>query len=306
MNLDFKENSKMYYNNKTTVFLDGKFLLAADAKTDLYTQTLHYGCGVFEGLRAYHAETGGNIFKAHEHFERFIKSSAKLHMKVNYTVEELTAIAYQLIVQNDLKDAYIRPLAYSGANMRLLPAEETHVFMAAWKWERYLGDDLLKIMISSYEKPNPKSCPIEAKAVGQYINSILASKEAKVMGFDEALLLDMNGNVAQAPGANFFYEKKGVLYTPPPGHILPGITRSTIISLAKELGYKVKEVLFKPEVLEDADSAFFTGTAVEVAGIKSINGKDLKGKWEGSMGYNLNMAYRQKVRFNEFQGLTIV
>lgn len=296
----------IYYNNKTTVFLDGKFIKASEAKTDLFAQTLHYGCGVFEGLRAYHAEQGGSIFRAKDHFERFISSAEKLYMKVNYTVAELTAIAYQLMSENGLKDAYIRPLAYSGPNMRLLPAENTHVFMGAWRWERYLGDNLLNVVISSYEKPNPKSCPIELKAVGQYINSILASKEAKDKGYDEALLLDMNGNVAQAPGANFFFEKGGVLYTPPLGHILPGITRATVFDLAKELGYKIKEELFTPEALWEADSAFFTGTAVELAGIRSINGKEFNGKWEDSMGYNLNLVYQQKVKFNDYQGLTIV
>lgn len=296
----------IYYNNKTTVFLDGKFISASEAKTDLFAQTLHYGCGVFEGLRAYHAEQGGSIFRAKDHFERFISSAEKLYMKVNYSVAELTAIAYQLMAENGLKDAYIRPLAYSGPNMRLLPAENTHVFMGAWRWERYLGDDLLKVVISSYEKPNPKSCPIELKVVGQYVNSILASKEAKDKGYDEALLLDINGNVAQAPGANFFFEKGGVLYTPPLGHILPGITRATVFDLARELGYKVKEELFTPEALWEADSAFFTGTAVELAGIRSINGKELKGKWEDSMGYNLNLVYQQKVKFNDYQGLTIV
>lgn len=296
----------IYYNNNTFVFLDGKFVKASEAKTDLFAQTLHYGCGVFEGLRAYHAEKGGSIFRAKDHFERFISSAEKLHMKVNYSVSELEAIAYQLMTLNGLKDAYIRPLAYSGANMRLLPAEDTHVFMGAWRWERYLGDKLLKVVVSPYEKPNPKSCIVEAKVVGQYVNSILASKDAKNRGYDEALLLDMNGNVAQAPGANFFFEKNGVLYTPPKGHILPGITRDTMFGLAKELGYKIKEEHFGPDVLMEADSAFFTGTAVEVAGIRSINGIELKGKWQDSMGYNLNLVYRQKVKFNDYQGLTIV
>lgn len=296
----------IYYNNKTIVFLNGKFLKASDAKVDLFTQTLHYGSGIFEGLRAYQAEKGGNIFKARQHFERFVLSAEKLHLKVGFTVDELIASAYQLIAANGFKDAYIRPLAFSGANMCLLPSDETHVFMGAWRWERYLGEELLDVMISSYEKVSPKSIPVDAKVVGLYVNSILASKEAKSKGFDEALLLDVNGHVAQAPGANFFYEKNGVLYTAPKGHILPGITRGTIMELAKELGYKIKEELFTPEALEDADSAFFTGTAVEVAGIKAINGKPMKKKWEDSMGYNLNLVYRQKVKFNDYQGLTIV
>lgn len=296
----------MYYNNDTTVFLDGKWIKAKDASSGMYNQTMHYGNGVFEGIRAYQSTEGSNIFKAKEHFERLIYSAKKMHIKLPYSVEELIQIAYTLLDKNELVDAYIRPLVYAGDSMSLMPSNDSHVFMAAWKWEKYLGDKPLNVMLSSFQRPNPKSCHVEAKVVGHYTNSILATQEAKKLGYDEALLLDMHGNVAEGPGANFFYEKDDILYTPPAGNILPGITRATIIELAKELDITVVEKHFTIEEVYKADNAFFVGTAVEVAPIASINGEKFKGLWENSAGHNIYLMYRQKVRFNHYQGLTIV
>ncbi|MTI38715.1 branched-chain amino acid transaminase [Fulvivirga lutimaris] len=296
----------MYYNNDTTVFLDGKWIKAKDASSGMYNQTMHYGNGVFEGIRAYQSTEGSNIFKAKEHFERLIYSAKKMHIKLPYSVEELIQIAYTLLDKNELVDAYIRPLVYAGDSMSLMPSNDSHVFMAAWKWEKYLGDKPLNVMLSSFQRPNPKSCHVEAKVVGHYTNSILATQEAKELGYDEALLLDMHGNVAEGPGANFFYEKDDVLYTPPAGNILPGITRATIIELAKELDITVVEKHFTIDDVYKADNAFFVGTAVEVAPIASINGEKFKGAWEDSAGHNIYLMYRQKVRYNHYQGLTIV
>jgi len=169
----------MYYNENTTVFLNGKWVKAAEAKTDLYAQTLHYGNGVFEGIRSYDTEDGVQVFKAKEHFERLIYSAEKMHINLKYTAQELTDITYELLKKNDLKDAYIRPLIYLGANMSLQPTDEVNVFFCAWEWGKYLGDSLLNIMTSSYQRPNPKSCHVDAKVVGHYTNSILATSEAK-------------------------------------------------------------------------------------------------------------------------------
>ncbi len=296
----------MYYNDDTTVFLDGKWIKAKDATAGMYNQTMHYGNGVFEGIRAYQSTEGSNIFKAKEHFERLIYSAKKMSIKLPYSVEELVQIAYTLLDKNELVDAYIRPLVYAGSSMSLMPSNDSHVFMAAWKWEKYLGDKPLNVMLSSFQRPNPKSCHVEAKVVGHYTNSILATQEAKELGYDEALLLDMHGNVAEGPGANFFFEKDDVLYTPPAGNILPGITRATIIELAKELDITVVEKHFTIEDVYKADNAFFVGTAVEVAPIASINGEKFKGEWENSAGHNIYLMYRQKVRYNHYQGLTIV
>jgi len=296
----------MYYNENTTVFLNGKWLKASEAKTDLYAQTLHYGNGVFEGIRSYDTEDGVQVFKAKEHYERLLYSAQKMHINLNYTVEELTSLTYELLEKNNLKDAYIRPLVYLGANMSLQPTEEVNVFLCAWEWGKYLGNDLLNLMTSSYQRPNPKSCHVEAKVVGHYTNSILATTEAKSKGFDEALLLDAKGNVAEGPGANFFYEKDGVIYTSPLGNILPGITRSTVIGLAKELHFKVVEKYFTPEEVKGADGAFFTGTAAEVAGIASLDGVNFKMKWEDTMGSELARMYKHRVSSREYKSFDLV
>lgn len=296
----------MYYNEKTKVFLNGKWVKSKDATTSLFDQTLHYGNGVFEGIRAYDTEDGVQIFKAKEHFERLHYSAEKMHIKLKYSVEELTKLSYELLKKNNLKDAYIRPLVYVGANMSLQPTEEVNVFICAWDWGKYLGDTLLNVMTSSFQRPNPKSCYVEAKVVGHYTNSILATTEAKQKGFDEALLLDAKGNVAEGPGANFFYEKDGTLYTCPLGNVLAGITRATVLELAKDLNYKVVEKYFTPEEVKGADGAFFTGTAAEVAGIASLDNVKFKMKWEDTMGFTLSQMYKQRVAHREYNSFYLV
>lgn len=285
----------MYYNKETQLFLDGAWLKAQDAKTNLYSQTLHYGAGVFEGIRSYKTDKGVSIFKAKEHFERLHYSAEKMHIKLKYSVKELTDLSYELLERNNLVDAYIRPLVYLGENMALQPTEDVHVMLCAWEWGRYLGDTQLKLMTSSFQRPNPKSCFVEAKVSGHYTNSILATTEAKQKGFDEALLLDMHENVAEGPGANFFFEKDGKLFTAPLGNILSGITRQTIFELAEELGFEVVEKFFKVEEVYQADGAFFTGTAAEVAAIGSLDNHSFNLPWEKTMGYQLAKAYQNCV-----------
>jgi len=296
----------MYYNENTQIFLDGKWLKASEATTDLYAQTLHYGNGVFEGIRSYKTEDGVQIFKAKEHYKRLKYSAEVMHINLGYSVEELTKLSYELLERNNLENAYIRPLVYLGANMSLQPTDKVHVMLCAWEWGRYLGDKQLNLMTSSYQRPNPKATHIQAKVVGHYTNSILATTEAKQKGFDEALLLDMNGYVAEGPGANFFYEKDEVLYTSPLGNILSGITRETILELASELGFKVVEKFFTPEDVYEADAAFFTGTAAEVAGIASLDGHKFRLKWENSLGYDLAGAYQCKVTQREHKNFELV
>lgn len=285
----------MYYNENTVIFLDGKWMKAKDASTDLYTQTLHYGAGVFEGIRSYKTKDGTAVFKAKEHYERLLYSAEKMHIKLDYTVSQLIDATYELLERNELENAYIRPLVFLGSNMALQPTEEVHVLLCAWDWGRYLGDKQLKLMTSSFQRPNPNSCFVEAKVTGHYTNSILATTEAKNKGFDEALLLDMNDKVAEGSGANFFYEKDGKLFTAPLGNILAGITRQTIIELANELGIEVVEEFFTTEEIYQADGAFFTGTAAEVAGIESLDGKPFKLKWEDTLGAKLSKAYSNRV-----------
>lgn len=291
----------MYYNSNSKVYLNGKFVAANEATTDLYSQTLHYGSGVFEGIRSYDTEDGVRIFKAKEHFERLLFSAEKMHINLDLNVDELENICYKLLEINKLKDAYIRPLVYLGANMSLSPTQEVNVVIMAWEWGKYLGDQQLKVCLSSFQRPNPKSCHVEAKVVGHYTNSILATTEAKQKGFDEALLTDANGFVAEGPGANFFYEKDGVLYTPTLGNILPGITRQTVFELAKELDIPVVEKQFYPEEVFSADLAFFCGTAAEVIGIKQFDHHVFSMKWEDSNSYLIQLKYKQRVAHNEYR-----
>jgi branched-chain amino acid aminotransferase len=177
--------------------------------------------------------------------------------------------------------------------------------MCAWEWEKYHGDKQLKMCISSYQRPNPNSLKMEAKVTGHYVNSILATSEAKVRGYDEALMLDMNGNIAEAPGANFFLEKNGVLYTPSLGHILPGITRQTVINICRELDIPVKEKQIRSEELESADSAFLCGTAAEVVGIESIDAKPFRKPWYDSLGVTIQEAYKCQVLEKSFSYVII-
>ena len=296
----------MYFSDKTIVFDNGKFVKAKDAKATLYNQTMHYGIGVFEGIRAYSNPFGTRIFKAKEHYERLRDSARKMHLKFSYPVKELIEISHELLKRNNLTDAYIRPLIYSGVNMRLTPSEESHIFIAGWKWGRYLGNKLLDVTISPYERPNPDSCHVEAKVTGHYVNSILATHEAKKRGFDEPLLLDLNGYVAEGASSNFFFEKNKILYTPPLGSILAGITRATVMEIAKELHMEVKEKLFTADELFEGDSAFFTGTASEVAGIGSIDGHRFSLSWEDSMGYILSQKYKHLIKTGDFTQSTII
>ena len=295
----------MYYTKDTILFLNGKFIKAVDAHTDLYNQTLHYGFGAFEGIRAYQTMNGTKIFKAHEHFERLRKSCALVGITFQYETEELIQIAYQLLRKNNLSDSYIRPLVYCGANMTLTQPQDVYLMMCAWEWDKYHGDKMLKLCISSYQRPNPNSLKMEAKVTGHYVNNILATSEAKVRGYDDALMLDMNGYIGEAPGANFFMEKDGVLYTPSLGHILPGITRQTVINICRELDIPVVERNIKPEELESADSAFLTGTAAEIAGIESIDAKPLQKEWQDSLGMTVQEAYKCQVLEKSFSYVII-
>ena len=284
-----------YYNSNTVLYLNGRFEKAAKATTDLYGQSLHYGYAVFEGIRAYNTHNGTRIFKARAHFERLKKSAELVSMPFPWDIDDLIKQTYKLLELNNMKDAYIRPLVYCAPNMSLIAANEVSIMICAWEWGAYLGHKQLKVCISDYERPNPKSTPIEAKVSGNYVNSILATTAAKRNGFDEALLLDMNGKVAEAPGANIFIEKKGKLYTPSLGNILAGITRATVIELCHVLDIEVIEKELTVEDLKSADSAFFCGTATEIAGITSIDDYTFPMKWTDSLGATLQRTYKSLV-----------
>ncbi|MNJ97589.1 Branched-chain-amino-acid aminotransferase [compost metagenome] len=284
-----------YYNSNTVIYLDGQFVKATEAKTDLYGQSLHYGFAAFEGIRAYKTHNATRIFKAREHYERLKRSCELTGIPFKWNIEDLIRQTYRLLELNNLKDAYIRPLVFSEPQMTLVAPEKVSIMLCAWEWAAYLGDRQLKVCISPFERPNPKSTKIEAKISGNYVNSILATTDAKNNGFDEALLLDANGKVAEAPGANVFFEKGGKLYTPAKGNILPGITRATIIELCKVLDIEVIEKEITVDFLKDADSAFFCGTAVEVVGIHTIDETVYRQRWRDSIGATLQRAYKNLV-----------
>jgi branched-chain amino acid aminotransferase len=263
---------------------------------DFYSQSLHYGYSVFEGIRSYRTVQGKTkIFKPGEHFERLKNSAAALNMPYNWSVEELIDATYSLLAQNELQDAYIRPVVYAPANMSFVQNEESFIVIETWPMQPFLGEKLLRVMTSSFQRPNPKGFKIEAKAAGHYVNSILASQEAKAKGFDEALLLDMNENVAEGPGANLFFEKNGKLFTPAKGNILPGITRATVIEICAELDIEVEEIFFTIEELRQADTVFYCGTAAEVIGWESLDGQAFGTTWNGSLSQKIQETYKQKV-----------
>jgi branched-chain amino acid aminotransferase len=285
-----------YYNDNTVVFLNGEFVKASEAKMDLYSQSLHYGYSVFEGIRSYKTVSGQvRIFKAQDHFDRLHESARAMNMPYHWTSEELIAATYETLRLNGLQDAYIRPVVYAPANMSFAPNTQSFIVIEVWEMQPFLGDKLLRVMTSSFERPNPKAFRIHAKAGGHYVNSILASQEAKAHGYDEALLKDVNGYVAEGPGANVFIEKNGKLYTPATGNILPGITRATVIELCNEMNIPVEETLLTTEMVHDADTAFFCGTAAEVIGWESIDGRRFPSEWNGSVSRTIQLAYKNRV-----------
>ncbi len=285
-----------YYNENTIIYFNGQFVKATEAKIDLYSQSLHYGYAVFEGIRSYKMASGETkIFKEVEHFERLQHSAEAVNMPYTWSVEELIAATYEVLEKNNLQDAYIRPIVYAPANMGFVENKESFIAIEAWEMQPFLGDKLLNVMSSSFQRPNPKGFKITAKVSGHYVNSILASQEAKAKGFDEALLTDINGFVAEGPGANFFYEKDGKLFTPSLGNILPGITRATVLEICQELEISVEEKTITTEELKNADTAFFCGTAAEVIGWKKIDDTVFPKAWNDSVSKKIQDAYKNIV-----------
>ena len=291
----------MYFNEQTILYYDGKYTKSIDAKVNLYTQTMHYGYGVFEGIRAYNTENGVRLYKATEHYERLKKSCQMINIPFEYDVDDLIEQTYKVLEVNNFTDAYVRPLVFCGPNMSLTKPSSVSILICAWEWGAYLGDNLLNVTISSFCRPHPKSTKIEAKVCGHYVNSILATTEAKEKGFDEAILLDTDGFLAEGPGSNLFFEKEGKLFTPKTGNILPGITRATVIELCKDLEIELTEGAFLSEDLANADSAFLCGTAAEIIGLQSLEKKNFPKNWNETLGKKLQTAYKNLVLEKELQ-----
>jgi branched-chain amino acid aminotransferase len=285
----------MYYNSDTIIYFNGNFVKAAEAKTDLYGQSLHYGYAVFEGIKSYKTEDGVKIFKAKEHYDRLRRSAELMHMPFNYTTEELTALTYEVLERNGFQDAYIRPIVVCSPNMALSKGKESYLAIEAWEWTNGYMANKMRIMTSSFERPNPKAFKVEAKVSGHYVNSILACQEAKDAGYDEALVLDGNGYVAESSGANVFFEKDGTLYTPAKGNILPGITRATVLDICAQLEIPTEEKLFTPDEMRGADAAFFCGTAAEVLALESLDDVPFTKEWDTTLSATVQKAYQNLV-----------
>ena len=273
-----------------------------EANVHVLTHALHYGSSVFEGIRCYETSRGPAIFRLKEHMVRLKQSADIYMMKLPYTVEELCMAAIEVVKANNLKECYIRPIAFRGTGeMGLQARNPVEVAIAAWPWGPYLGEEGqkkgIRVKVSSHIRPPPNSLPMNAKAGGHYLSSILAKMEAVQAGYDEAIMLDHRGFVSEGSGENVFVVKDGVIYTPPPhASILIGITRNTIMVLAEDLGYRVVEEDLTRAMLYVADEVFFTGTAAEVTPVREIDGIPIGGGKPGPITLHLLNEYKAVVR----------
>ena len=272
-----------------------------DAKTHLLTHTLHYGLGVFEGVRAYNTSKGPSIFRLQDHTERLFKSASTVNMKIPFSVENINQAHIKVIQANNLDEAYIRPMCFYGSEGMGLRADNlnVHTMVAAWEWPSYMDPEArekgIKVKLSTYKRQvkNPVS---NAKVNGNYVHSIVALTEALEDGFDEALMLDADGYVAEGSGENFFIVKDGRLYSPFLDSCLDGITRKTIIDLAIELKIPFQEKKITVEDVFDADESFFSGTAAEVVPINSLDNQKIGTGLRGPVTEKLQKTYFNQVR----------
>jgi len=260
------------------IWFNGKPVPWAKAKIHVLSHSLHYGTGAFEGIRMYETDNGPAIFQLKSHMERLIFSAGTLGMKLPYSLDELMQAVVDTVRKNKLKSCYIRPIAYFGfGEVRVLPTNcPVEVAIAAWPWGAYLGDEPARITVVKTLRIHPQTLRVDAKISGHYVNSMLAGREATNRGFTEALQLDYQGNIAEGPGENFFIVNGKTISTPKLGSILPGITRASVMELARNLGYKVVERTISIKEALAADECFFTGTAAEVTAISSIDNKKMK------------------------------
>lgn len=285
----------MYFTEETIIYYNGQFVKANEATTNLYGQSLHYGYAVFEGIKSYETENGTKIFKAKEHYDRLRRSAELMYIPFDYTTEQLIDLTYEVLERNGFTNAYIRPIVFCSPNMALSKGKESYLAIEAWEWTNGYMANKMRIMTSSFQRPNPKAFKVEAKVSGHYVNSILACQEAKDTGYDEALVLDANGFVAESSGANVFFEKDGKLYTPAKGSILPGITRATVIDICNQLEIPVEEKFFTPDEMRGADAAFFCGTAAEVLALDSLDDVPFTKNWEDALSSTIQKAYQNLV-----------
>ncbi len=279
------------------IWLDGEMVPWREAKIHVLTHTLHYGMGVFEGVRAYQADRGTAIFRLRDHTDRLFRSAHIMRMPMPFDKDAINQACLDAVARNGLETAYLRPMVFYGSEGMGLRADnlKVHVMVAAWSWGAYLGDEALeqgiRIRTSSYTRHHVNISMCKAKANGHYINSMLALQEALDCGYDEALLLDPEGYVAEGSGENIFIVRDGILYTPDLTSALEGITRETIITLAGEIGVEVREKRLTRDEVYVADEAFFTGTAAEVTPIRELDGRTIGNGKRGPVTHQLQTLY---------------
>ncbi|MCX7065400.1 MAG: branched-chain amino acid transaminase [Proteobacteria bacterium] len=284
------------------IWMNGEMVPWRDAKVHVLTHTLHYGLGVFEGVRAYATSRGATIFRLHDHTQRLLDSAHILGLKLPYSKEMLNAAQCQVIKANGLDEGYLRPMCFLGSEAMGLRAEglSVNVSIAAWPWPSYMDpasrDNGIKVRTSSYTRHHVNITMCKAKANGNYINSLLALREALDCGADEALLLDVEGYVAEGSGENVFVVHDGELHTPELTSCLNGVTRRTLMTLAGELGLKVRERRITRDEVYIADEAFFTGTAAEVLPIRELDGRSIGSGGRGPITTQLQALYFDQVR----------
>jgi len=286
---------------KGSIWFDGEIVDWQEANVHLLTHTLHYGLGVFEGVRAYNTPKGSSIFRLDDHTDRLFQSAKTVNMQIPFSQIALNEAQKKVIKLNNLKEAYIRPMCFYGSEGMGLRADnlQVHCMVAAWEWPSYMEPEArekgIKVKLSSYKRQvrNPVS---SAKVNGNYVHSIVALNEALAEGFDEALMLDAEGNVAEGSGENVFIVKDNLLITPDLEASLDGITRRTILDLAKELNIKYEIKKLKSEDVLDADEAFFSGTAAEIVPIKSLDNKQIGEGKRGPLTEKLQSTYFDQVR----------
>ncbi len=297
------------------IWLDGEMVPWREAKVHVLTHTLHYGLGVFEGVRAYKTDRGPAIFRLKEHTDRLFRSAHILKMPMPFDKATINAATCAAVRDNALESGYIRPMCFYGAEGMGLRADnlKTHVMVAAWSWGSYMGEENMekgiRVRTSSYNRHHVNVTMCKAKSNGAYMNSILALNEAMECGCDEAMLLDTEGYVAEGSGENIFLVRDGILYTPTLTAALDGITRATIMQIANEQGIEVREKQITRDEVYIADEAFFTGTAAEVTPIRIVDGRDIGSGTRGPITEKLQSLYFDYVhgrRDDHSEWLTLV
>jgi branched-chain amino acid aminotransferase len=287
---------------KGKIWMDGKLVEWSDAKIHVLTHTLHYGTGVFEGVRAYETSDGPAIFRLEDHTNRLFESAKLIGMQIPYDAKELNDAQSQVVKINNLKNAYIRPMCFYGSEGMGLRADnlKVHTIIAAWDWGSYLGDDKIlngiKVKVTDFPKRSEKSMLHKAKASGNYLYSMLALKDALNSGYDEALILDIDDNVNEGSGENFFMIINNTIHTPKDATVLNGITRQTVMKIARDLNYRVEETNISVDDVKSSDEAFFTGTAAEVTPIIQVDNVKINDGKPGEITKKIQKIYFDLIR----------